>query len=111
MPTTNATHATFTEADFQHQVLENATPVLVDFWAPWCGPCRVLAPVIDEIAADFDGQAVVGKVNVDEHPNLAAQYDIRSIPTLLLFKGGQIVDQAVGIVPKRVLSEKLRKVV
>jgi thioredoxin 1 len=109
---TPQTHpVTITEADFQRQILDQAQPVLVDFWAPWCGPCRVLAPVIDEIAADFDGQALVGKVNVDEQPHLAARYGIRSIPTLLIFKDGQVVDQAVGGVPKQVLAEKLRAVV
>ena len=100
-----------TEADFQRQILDQAQPVLVDFWAPWCGPCRALAPVIDEIAADFDGQALVGKVNVDEQPHLAVRYGIRSIPALLIFKDGQVVDQAVGVVPKQVLAEKLRTVV
>lgn len=107
MTTANASHATFTEANFHRDVLKSSQPVLVDFWAPWCGPCHVMAPVIDDLATAFAGRVTVGKVNVDDEPALAAQYGIRSIPTLLLFKDGQIVDQAVGVVPKRVLTEKL----
>ena len=107
MTTTHATHATFTEANFRHEVLDNPQPVLVDFWAPWCGPCQVMAPVIDQLATEFAGRATVGKVNVDEQPALAQQYGIRSIPALLVFKQGHVVEQAVGITSKQVLSALL----
>jgi thioredoxin 1 len=111
MTTANASYTTFTEANFQRDVLKSSQPVLVDFWAPWCGPCHVMAPAIDDLATEFAGRLTVGKVNVDDEPALAAQYGIRSIPTLLLFKDGQIVDQAVGVVPKQVLTEKLNALV
>ena len=107
MTTTHATHAIFTEGSFRHEVLENSQPVLVDFWAPWCGPCQVMAPVIDQLATEFAGRATVGKVNVDEQPALAQQYGIRSIPALLVFKHGQVVDQTVGITSQQVLSALL----
>ena len=107
MPTTHATPTTFTEADFRHEVLENPQPVLVDFWAPWCGPCHVMTPVIEQLTAEFAGRATVGKVNVDEQPTLAQQYGIRSIPALLVFKHGHVVEQAVGITSKQVLSALL----
>jgi thioredoxin 1 len=107
MTTTHATHATFTEANFRHEVLENLQPVLVDFWAPWCGPCQVMGPVIDQLATEFAGRATVGKVNVDEQPALAQQYGIRSIPALLVFKHGHVVEQAVGITSKQVLAALL----
>ena len=108
MTTENTSDATFNAAHFPRDVLNSLQPVLVDFWAPWCGPCRVLTPTIEELAVEFDGQATVGKVNVDDNPHLAAQYGIRSIPTVLLFQAGQVVDQTVGVVPKQVLAEKLR---
>jgi thioredoxin 1 len=111
MITAHSSYTTFTESGFQQEVLENAQPVLVDFWAEWCGPCRVMAPVIDELATEFAGRATIGKVNVDDEPALAVQYGIRSIPTLLLFKDGQIVDQSVGVVGKQILEEKLRALI
>ena len=111
MTTENTSDATFNAAHFPRDVLNSSQPVLVDFWAPWCGPCRVMTPTIDELAVEFDGQATVGKVNVDDNPHLAAQYGIRSIPTVLLFKEGRVVDQSVGVVPKQVLAAKLRALV
>ena len=96
-----------TEADFQAEVLDNDLPTLVDFWAPWCGPCRALAPVIDEIAGELEGKMRVVKVNVDENPNLSAQYRITSIPTLKVFKGGSEVHEIVGGMPKAQLLNEL----
>lgn len=111
MLTEHSSTKTFTESGFQSDVLDSSQPILVDFWAEWCGPCHVMAPVIDDLATEFAGRVTVGKVNVDDEPALAAQYSIRSIPTLLVFKDGQLVDQAVGVVPKQVLVEKLRALV
>ena len=108
MVTEPNSYTTFTEATFQRDVLDNSQPVLVDFWADWCGPCHVMAPVIDDLAAEFAGHVTVGKVNVDDEPALAVQYGIRSIPTILIFKDGQVIDQEIGVVPKHVLVEKLR---
>ena len=98
-----------TEATFKQEVLENETPVLVDFWAPWCGPCRMVAPIVDEIAKEFDGKIKVFKLNTDENPNVASQFGIRSIPTLMVFKDGQKVDTVVGAVPKTTLSSTISK--
>ena len=98
-----------TDASFKQEVLDSEVPVLVDFWAPWCGPCRMVAQVVDEIAQQYDGQVKVVKLNTDENPNVASQYGIRSIPTLMIFKGGQRVDMVVGAVPKTTLSNTLEK--
>ncbi len=98
-----------TDEKFKDEVLDSDVPVLVDFWAPWCGPCRMVAPVVDEIAEQYQGKIKVFKLNTDENPNTASQYGIRSIPTLMIFKGGQRVDMVVGAVPKTTLASTLEK--
>jgi thioredoxin 1 len=98
-----------TDTTFKEEVVDSDVPVLVDFWAPWCGPCRMVAPVVDEIAEQYQGQIKVVKVNTDENPTVASQYGIRSIPTLMIFKGGQRVDMVVGAVPKTTLANTLEK--
>ena len=97
-----------TDANFQSEVINSALPVLVDFWAEWCGPCKMLGPVLDQVATELDGQAVVGKLNVDDSNELAAKYNVRSIPLLLFFKNGEVKDQVVGAnVTKEQLKAKL----
>ncbi len=101
----------FTESNFDQEVVKSSTPVLVDMWAAWCGPCRMVAPVVEELAGTYKGKMKVGKLNVDDHPSVAAQLRIMNIPTLLFFKGGQEVDRIVGVVPKEELSRRIERVV
>lgn len=96
-----------TDQNFEEQVLNSDKPVLVDFWAEWCGPCLQIAPMIEELANDFEGKAVVGKMNVDNNPETPGKYGIRNIPTLLIFKGGEVVDKQVGAAPKSTLAKKI----
>jgi thioredoxin 1 len=100
---------TFTDENFAEAALRNPLPVLVDFWAEWCGPCRMLTPIIDEIATEMSGVLVVGKLNVDENPKTAARYGVSSIPTLLFIKDGEVVEQHTGLLGKKMLSDKIRK--
>ena len=101
---------TLTQENFAQQVLQSGTPVLVDFWAEWCGPCKMIAPLLDELADEYDGKVKIGKVNVDEQQSLAAEYGVRAIPTLLLFDNGQVADQIVGARSKRDFKASLDRV-
>jgi len=100
-----------TDSNFEEVVLKSDKPVMVDFWATWCGPCISLGPTIEEIAAKFDGQAIIGKLDVDSNPEISIKYGIRNIPTMLFFKNGELVDKNVGSVPKNTLIDKLEKII
>lgn len=101
----NAIH--ITDASFEQEVLQSNVPVLIDFWAAWCGPCRMIAPTVEELAVEYQGKAKIGKIDVDNNPQIAMKYGIRSIPALLIFKNGQVVNNIVGAVPKSKLVEAL----
>lgn len=99
-----------TDETFENEILQNQTPSLVDFWAAWCGPCRAIAPVIEELAESYSGKVTVAKMNVDENPKTPGKYGIRAIPTLIIFKGGQVAEQITGAVSKSHIEEALKKV-
>ena len=96
-----------TDTSFDNEVLQSSTPVVVDFWAEWCGPCKLIAPVLDELAGEYDGKVKIAKLNVDENPEIAGKFGVRSIPTLLFFREGQIVDQVIGAASKTDLKKRL----
>jgi thioredoxin 1 len=98
-----------TDGNFEQEILKSDKPALVDFWAPWCGPCKALGPSVEELAGEYKDRAVIAKINIDDNPLIAAKYGIRSIPTVLLFKNGSIVDTLVGLVPKERLQEFINK--
>lgn len=103
----NKKYIDVTDTSFDSEVIQSKIPVLVDFWASWCGPCRMVAPVIEELAAEYDGKFKIAKVDVDANPRVSAKYGIRSIPTLLIFKNGNVVEQMVGAIPKKALASKI----
>ncbi len=101
----------FTDANFEESAMKAEKPVVVDFWAEWCGPCRLVGPVVEELSSEYADQAVVGKLNVDENPGVAMKFGIRNIPTILFLKGGEVVDRQVGAVPKAQLEAKLKALI
>jgi thioredoxin 1 len=103
----SSTTVHLTEADFDQALTGHSEAVIVDFWAEWCGPCKAIAPVLEDLAQEYAGRVTIAKVNVDEHPGLAARFQVRSIPTLLFFKDGQVVDQVIGAVPKAQIKKRL----
>ncbi len=100
----------FTDANFKTEVLDAALPVLVDFWAPWCGPCQMISPIVSALAKEYEGRIKIGKLNVDENPVIAGEYAVMSIPTLKIFKNGKVVDEMVGVQPTQAITQKLAKV-
>ena len=96
-----------TESNFDEKVIKSEIPVIVDLWAEWCGPCKLLTPIMEELSSEYEGKAVIGKLDVDGNPSIAAKYGIRNIPTVLYFKNGEVVDKQVGAVPKKVIADKL----
>ncbi|HEY9627128.1 MAG TPA: thioredoxin [Coleofasciculaceae cyanobacterium] len=106
----SASVITLTDDSFQQEVLASTQPVLVDFWAPWCGPCRLIAPIVESLAADFADRVKVAKLNTDQFDRVATQYQIHAIPTLLIFRDGQVVDEIVGVLPQKELADKLNAV-
>jgi thioredoxin 1 len=101
---------TLSETNFDSEVLSSPTPVLVDFWAEWCGPCKMISPILDELASEYDGKVKMGKVNIDDHQSLAVRFGVRAIPTLLIFKDGKVAEQIVGVKSKRDLKANLDKI-
>ncbi|VAX36030.1 Thioredoxin [hydrothermal vent metagenome] len=97
----------FTDANFQADIIDSAELVLVDFWAPWCGPCKLLTPTIEELGNDYAGKAKIGKINIDENPQAASDYQVNSIPTVMIFKGGEVVERLLGVTPKEKLSASI----
>jgi thioredoxin 1 len=102
---------TFTDDNFSAEVLKSDLPVVVDFWATWCGPCRMVAPIMEELAEKYEGKVKIGKLDVDENQQTAIKYGVRSIPTVLILKGGQVIDTVIGAVPKTMFIEKIQKLV
>jgi len=109
--TEHSSTVTLTSDNFYYEVLESAIPVMVDFWAPWCGPCRILGPIVEDLAAQFAGRVKVGKLNIDDYPLLASKYEITAVPTLLVFRNSQVVDRAVGVSPKNTLIQALNALI